>query len=250
VNYTEEDAIVCLGEELKSIIDDKTIVVTIGTDKIIGDSLGPLVGSLLVDSGIDIPVFGNLDNPIHGENYEYMIQVIRSKYPEHKIITIEGCLGNEGGNILIKNGNMHPGLAGIGDVCIKAVVASRKHASNFAKLQIRLRYIMGMAVVIRNAFIYATKSDIRTNETINKVKSQVQSLKLHINEIESVLNQGEEFIMAENKCCVFNTQHESENEVSNYTEEKNNCSNKRTTLTHTETKAERLNKRVLSLLKL
>jgi hypothetical protein len=58
VNYSEENAVDLLSSSLKGIIDDDTIVVCIGTDRAIGDTLGPLVGTILKKSSYKYPVYG------------------------------------------------------------------------------------------------------------------------------------------------------------------------------------------------
>ena len=61
---------------LKDHIDEKTIIVCIGTDKCIGDCLGPLVGTLLREKFFPLKVFGTLDSPIHALNLDKKITEI------------------------------------------------------------------------------------------------------------------------------------------------------------------------------
>jgi len=58
VNYIEENAVDLLSSSLKDIIDEDTIVVCIGTDRAIGDTLGPLVGTILKNNSYKYPVYG------------------------------------------------------------------------------------------------------------------------------------------------------------------------------------------------
>ena len=78
VYYEDNNASIILGQVLKEVLslNDKVLVICIGTDKYICDCLGPLVGSLLVDTSIPLHVFGVLDNPIHSANVEIMIKEI------------------------------------------------------------------------------------------------------------------------------------------------------------------------------
>ena len=55
---------------LKNHIDEKTIIVCIGTDKCIGDCLGPLVGTLLREKFFPLKVYGTNDSPIHALNHD------------------------------------------------------------------------------------------------------------------------------------------------------------------------------------
>jgi len=58
VNYIEDNAVDLLSSSLKDIIDEDTIVVCIGTDRAIGDTLGPLVGTILKNNSYKYPVYG------------------------------------------------------------------------------------------------------------------------------------------------------------------------------------------------
>ena len=64
VHYNNIDSIYTLTNELTNYITQDTIIVCIGTDKCIGDCLGPLVGTMLKDSSFHLPVNGTLSSPI------------------------------------------------------------------------------------------------------------------------------------------------------------------------------------------
>jgi len=68
VNYQKENVAQILSLVLKDITNENTIVVCIGTDRAIGDALGPLVGTMLKNSDFKYPVYGTLDSPIHALN--------------------------------------------------------------------------------------------------------------------------------------------------------------------------------------
>jgi len=159
----DRNAPIVLGEALKEVLEEKILIFCIGTDKYIIDSLAPLLGSLLSDSGISLQIFGTLDNPIHAENIEMRIKEINDKFPEYKIIAIDGCLGDEEevGLIKLKQGAINPGagvhkkLPSIGDYAIEVIIEKKEASEYLLKLPMRLRYIFKMAVVIRNSFKYA-----------------------------------------------------------------------------------------------
>lgn len=159
----DRNAPIVLGEALKEVLEEKILIFCIGTDKYIIDSLAPLLGSLLSDSGIPLQVFGTLDNPIHAENIEMRIKEINDKFPEYKIIAIDACLGEKDnvGLIKFKEGSINPGagvhkkLPSIGDYAIEAIIEKKEASEYLMKLPMRLRYIFKMAVVIRDSFKYA-----------------------------------------------------------------------------------------------
>ena len=74
IPHYEQDAIDRIANELfafiPSTLNNRPIVfVCIGTDRSTGDSLGPLIGTLLVEKNIHpFHVYGSLENPIHALN--------------------------------------------------------------------------------------------------------------------------------------------------------------------------------------
>lgn len=70
------------------------VFVCIGTDRSTGDSLGPLVGSLLEEQSIKpFHVYGTLDDPIHAVNLEEKLGHIAEKHINPFIIGVDACLG-------------------------------------------------------------------------------------------------------------------------------------------------------------
>ena len=80
INYKKENVVQVLSSIIKDVIDENTVIVCIGTDRAIGDALGPLVGTMLKNSDFKYPVYGTLDNPIHALNIYESIEQIKSKH--------------------------------------------------------------------------------------------------------------------------------------------------------------------------
>lgn len=161
--YSNKNAPIFFGSALKPFCNDKTIIICIGTDKCIGDSLGPLVGTLLKREGLPLNVFGTLVDPIHAVNLNEKLEMIFNRYPEHKIIAIDASLGSEDsiGKIQLKEGPIHPGkgvgkkLKSVGDISIIGVV-DKLGNNNKSKLHnIRLGFIYEIADTIVESFKYA-----------------------------------------------------------------------------------------------
>lgn len=148
---------------LKDHIDEKTLIVCIGTDKCIGDCLGPLVGTLLKEKFFPLNVFGTLESPIHALNLDKKITEILKNYPGYKIVAIDACLGDSKsiGEIHTRNEPIHPGkgvgktLRSVGDTSIIAIVDSSENIDLFTSRPIRLSFILDMAKVIVDALIHA-----------------------------------------------------------------------------------------------
>jgi len=88
------------------------IMLCIGSDRYIGDALGPLVGTYL-EENTDCIIYGSLDNPVHASNLVEVIDVIYRQYQQPIIIAVDACLGNsnEIGKIEIWEGSLEAGIA-------------------------------------------------------------------------------------------------------------------------------------------
>lgn len=88
------------------------IFLCIGTPKIPGDSLGPLVGSLLKMTLTPHIVLGTMEQPVHALNLKTTLKDIHKKYPKAVIIAIDAAIGNneQNGFLTIKKGALKPGL--------------------------------------------------------------------------------------------------------------------------------------------
>lgn len=79
---------------------DELVFLCIGSDRITGDSLGPLVGHLLSrHNWPHIHVYGTLKNPVHALNLEEITRQIKARHPLALIIAIDASLGSK--NILV-----------------------------------------------------------------------------------------------------------------------------------------------------
>ncbi len=156
-----------IAKALRPYADEQCLVLCIGTDKYIGDCLGPLVGTYLLNHQIPCPVFGTLDMPVHAINLKNAIKEIKVKYPDHMIIAIDACLGSEDsiGNIQLRTGAIHPGkgvgkkLPPVGDISIVGIVDSTEHSSIFPLYNIRLGMVIQMASVIAKGICAGLKNE-------------------------------------------------------------------------------------------
>ena len=105
------------------------IALCIGSDRYTGDSLGPLVGSYLMEHS-EVIVYGSLDQPVHAGNLVETVQIIQNGYSNPLIIATDACLGktSEIGNIEAWEGSIEAGIAVgnrlpcVGDVSLVGVV--------------------------------------------------------------------------------------------------------------------------------
>ncbi|MCQ6279410.1 spore protease YyaC [Bacillus sp. EB600] len=106
------------------------IFLCVGSDRSTGDSLGPIVGTLLKEKNIPFPIYGTLQAPVHALNIKNVIEDIHNTFEDPFIIGIDACLGDERkiGTIFIREGSFFPGkalnkeLPSVGDCHITANV--------------------------------------------------------------------------------------------------------------------------------
>ena len=155
-----------LSIPLKRICNSPFVVVCIGTDRCIGDSLGPLVGYNLKNLDVRYPVFGTINEPIHAMNLEEKLELLKANYPDHSIIAVDASLGNKKsvGTIQFREGPIYPGkgvgkkLPPIGDYSLIGVVDTMDKFNNANIHQVRLSFVMEMADVITDCLYKATHS--------------------------------------------------------------------------------------------
>lgn len=163
VNHKDKNSVNILTTYLKKFIDSKSVLVCIGTDRCIGDCLGPMVGTILRKNSYPYPLYGTIDYPVHAINLPDVVYKVRFNHPSSKIIAIDACLGNTSsiGDIILRRGAIHPGkgvgkkLPSVGDISIVGIV---NYASDddFASIHnIRLSLIMSMSEVIAQAVLKA-----------------------------------------------------------------------------------------------
>ncbi len=115
-------------QEIKSAhgMENGVVFVCIGTDRSTGDSLGPLVGTYLVESGF-ANVIGTLEQPCDASNMRERLGEIEAG---RFIIAIDACLGQPAsvGWYQVSNRPLEPGksvgktLPPVGDCSIAAIV--------------------------------------------------------------------------------------------------------------------------------
>ena len=142
------------------------VVLCIGSDRVTGDCVGPLVGHFLSLSGAPCLVFGTLRQTVTALNLPEAIESVRHTCPSAKIIAVDSCIGSEEelGKIRVSRGSLRPGLAcgkklpKVGDVSITATVASGKADNLYS---VRLGFVYSLADTIAAAIADACRKSAR-----------------------------------------------------------------------------------------
>lgn len=141
---------------------EKPIILCIGSDKVIADSLGPLVGHFLVNKyNINAFVYGKLGRTIQKQNLQVYYKHILNAHKNKKILVVDASLGSleDFGQVKIKSGGIVP-IRGefvkpIGDVSITAIVLPNGLTKELLLKQTKLHFVYELAESIAKA-IYHT----------------------------------------------------------------------------------------------
>lgn len=148
--------------------DKKVIIVNIGTDREIFDSLAPLVGSILNERQHDFKVYGCLHKPIHALNLDYRMDIIEKLHKDDFIIGVDACVASQTrklGDIFLREKSLKPGsgagknLRGVGDISILGVTID-KSLTNIT----RLSFVNDLAIDIVDTIMEFSR--IRSEEVL------------------------------------------------------------------------------------
>lgn len=175
-HYTKKETSEILSQTLEiklRKVSDNIVLVCIGTDRSTGDSLGPLVGEILMGENLPYDIFGNLKEPVHAKNLQDTLLVINRKYKNPYIIAVDACLGKHEdiGYISIENNPLSPGAAmnkglpKVGNISILGIV-NISEGNNFEALQFtRLYTVIPMANVIARSISRALLNTYKNTYT-------------------------------------------------------------------------------------
>lgn len=130
----------------------RPIFICIGSDLVLGDSLGPLVGTFLKNKNLPAYVYGTLNFPITAKEVEYARTYLKQMHPNSVAIAIDAAVGESGdiGLIRVIDKGLKPGLGvdknlgTVGDLSIIGVVAEKslKNYNLFNLTRLNLVYKM------------------------------------------------------------------------------------------------------------
>ncbi len=168
ISYEEENAHHVISRELLTILPSQQIrpvvIVCIGTDRSTGDSLGPLIGTLLSEKTLaNFYIYGTLEDPIHAVNLKEKLDYIHRTHEDPFIIGIDACLGRvkSVGIIQIGKGPVKPGagvnkeLPDVGEAHITGIVNVSGFMEYFVLQNTRLNLVLKMAKAITKGIYLA-----------------------------------------------------------------------------------------------
>lgn len=150
---------VCLSlRKVMPIGENLPVILCIGSDLSVGDSLGPVTGTKLKEKlgGLNCYIYGTLSKPITAHEVKYMNEFLRATHPQSKIIAIDAAVGLAGdiGLIKVTPRGLKPGsgankkLSKVGDVSILGIVAEKSVFNYSLFSATRLNVIYKMSEII------------------------------------------------------------------------------------------------------
>ena len=142
-------------------LDKPPVIVCIGSDLAIGDSLGPITGSMLKykTQGLGVFVYGTLATPVTAKEIKYLRTFLRETHAGSQVIAVDAAVGAEGdiGLVKICDTPLLPGagankkLGEIGDISVIGIVAERSLANYGLLNTTRLNLVYTMSELISDA---------------------------------------------------------------------------------------------------
>ena len=158
VNFRQKWKMKGAGTRLE---DAPPVVVCVGSDLAIGDSLGPIVGSMLKykTQGAVSFLYGTLASPITAKEIPYMRGFLQETHPNRQIIAVDAAIGEKGdvGLMKLSDTPLRPGagankrLGEIGDVSVMGIVAEKSLANYGLFNTTRLNLVYTMAEILSDA---------------------------------------------------------------------------------------------------
>ena len=173
---TSSRAISIIKETEKTPSSRPPVVVCVGSDLAIGDSLGPITGYMLKykTQGLGAFIYGTLAAPVTAKEIKYMQSFLKQTHANDQILAIDAAVGEKGdiGLMRVTDTPLLPGagankkLGAIGDISVLGIVAE-KSLTNYGLLNTtRLNLVYTMAEIISDGISSLLWE--RYNKTVTK----------------------------------------------------------------------------------
>jgi putative sporulation protein YyaC len=142
------------------------VIICIGSVKLQGDSLGPIIGSCLskqFSKRESIHIYGTVDKPVHALNLLKTMNYSSKAHPNGYVIAVDGCLGQfyKIGTLQLVEAPLEPGagigkqLPSVGHIHLKGVVNHYGSLGQIVLENASLPLIEEMAKVMSHVIIQA-----------------------------------------------------------------------------------------------
>lgn len=158
--------------------DKPPVIVCVGSDLAIGDSLGPITGSMLKykTQGLGVFVYGTLAAPITAKEIKYARAFLKETHAGSQILAIDAAVGAAGdiGLLKLSDSPLSPGagankkLGAIGDISVMGIVAEKSVANYGLFNTTRLNLVYSMSEILSDALASVLWN---RQKTLDKAKS-------------------------------------------------------------------------------
>lgn len=169
-------------------INGAPVIVCIGSDLSVGDSLGPVTGTKLKEKlrGYNVYVYGTLAKPITAHEVKYTNQFIKNTHPESTVIAIDAAVGAAGdiGLIKVAKRGIKPGsgankrLSKVGDVSVMGIVAEKSLFNYSLFSSTRLNIVYKMAEIIAEGVATYIIEAMQNAQLVNNAKRALSAASL------------------------------------------------------------------------
>jgi len=178
INPERRGAVADFSDSMRTLLNPlmsnerELVLLCIGTDRITGDSLGPIIGHNLTKhrtfgrhAYIRPAIYGTLESPVHAKNLSITLDIIHSRHRRPLIVAVDASLGRPQsvGFVTIGVGTLSPGaglktvLPDVGDIYVTGIV-NRSGEANLSALQnTRLALVIKLADIITKGFVRALR---------------------------------------------------------------------------------------------
>lgn len=175
-NTLAETGIYLALEKCLGALQAPPVVVCVGSDLALGDSLGPVTGTMLTSRKTRFCgyIYGTLRAPVTAKEVKYVGQFLRKTHPESKIIAVDAAVGDESeiGLVKVVPGALRPGagankrLPKVGDVSVMGIVAKKSPLAYPLLHLTRFASVYAMAEIIAGA-LSSLSVERRSNNFVN-----------------------------------------------------------------------------------
>ena len=140
----------------------RPIILCVGSDRVAGDSLGPMVGTMLKERHLPVFLYGTLSSPVTAHEVAYVRDFLACTHPLSPVIAVDAAVGSREDIGLIKyraeallpGSGANKRLGAVGDASILGIVAEKE--KGFSALEnARLHLVREMAEAIAEAVTIA-----------------------------------------------------------------------------------------------
>lgn len=153
--------------------DEIPVIICVGSDITIGDSLGPIVGTILRNKRLPCIIYGSLDLPVVAQDIYYLKEFVKKAHPYSKVLVIDAAVGasQDVGFIKVLADGLKPGLGAnknlpkIGDASIIGIVAKKSPKNEALFHCTRLGFVNSLAEVIADGICDYFKTEFKIEES-------------------------------------------------------------------------------------